>query len=394
MSHDYTNQSTEEDPRMMAFFDSLVQRELEGWSTDTQNSDSSHYNQFVERSASDSDTSSVSSVVSRDEDGSLSPFTMAFASAMQQRSEVNAPSDGDELRNAINETNSFLDRLDDVTEASSSTGLVGQRPNSLRKSIGQLIHQKRKEYLKSTKRSLSTSSSESESSNKPIKTKVKRHKKVVKSKHSKQDSNSDSSDEEENSIAATNAADIFKNIATERSKQKERLRKIQKMRKKALFGSDSSDEEDVTSECASTKATSSCSVSSSYVPNFTQVSSVALETGSDQRDAIGNPQCSSSSVVNGSHIDSDKLDDPKDKSDNKLTENGKHDSLPSLNNDCSTSNSNNASSEAAAPEGTNEQSQPTWTQFKRFKKKVEKARRQYRRASTQESATCSSADEN
>ncbi|ESP03038.1 hypothetical protein LOTGIDRAFT_110630, partial [Lottia gigantea] len=33
MSHDYTQQSTEEDPRMMAFFDSLVQREMESWSS-------------------------------------------------------------------------------------------------------------------------------------------------------------------------------------------------------------------------------------------------------------------------------------------------------------------------------------------------------------------------
>lgn len=32
MNHDYSLQSTNEDPRMMAFFDSLVQREIEGWS--------------------------------------------------------------------------------------------------------------------------------------------------------------------------------------------------------------------------------------------------------------------------------------------------------------------------------------------------------------------------
>lgn len=31
MTHDYSHQSTKEDPRMMAFFDSLVQREIEGW---------------------------------------------------------------------------------------------------------------------------------------------------------------------------------------------------------------------------------------------------------------------------------------------------------------------------------------------------------------------------
>ncbi|OCT64794.1 DDB1- and CUL4-associated factor 5 [Xenopus laevis] len=35
LSHDYANQSLQEDPRMMAFFDSLVRREIEGWSSDS-----------------------------------------------------------------------------------------------------------------------------------------------------------------------------------------------------------------------------------------------------------------------------------------------------------------------------------------------------------------------
>nr|DBA14247.1 TPA: hypothetical protein GDO54_005244 [Pyxicephalus adspersus] len=35
LSHDYANQSVHEDPRMMAFFDSLVRREIEGWSSDS-----------------------------------------------------------------------------------------------------------------------------------------------------------------------------------------------------------------------------------------------------------------------------------------------------------------------------------------------------------------------
>ncbi|KAL0969431.1 hypothetical protein UPYG_G00227300 [Umbra pygmaea] len=35
LSHDYVSQSTQEDPRMMAFFDSLVRREIEGWSSDS-----------------------------------------------------------------------------------------------------------------------------------------------------------------------------------------------------------------------------------------------------------------------------------------------------------------------------------------------------------------------
>ncbi|XP_037046872.1 DDB1- and CUL4-associated factor 5 [Bradysia coprophila] len=45
MAHDYTQQNTTEDPRMMAFFDSLVQREIEGWnsSEDTDSDKSSQH---------------------------------------------------------------------------------------------------------------------------------------------------------------------------------------------------------------------------------------------------------------------------------------------------------------------------------------------------------------
>lgn len=42
MTHDYSQQNTSEDPRMMAFFDSLVQREIEGWnSNDSSDTDKS-----------------------------------------------------------------------------------------------------------------------------------------------------------------------------------------------------------------------------------------------------------------------------------------------------------------------------------------------------------------
>ena len=39
MSQDTLSQNTEEDPRMFAFFDSLVQRELEGWSSEEESAD-------------------------------------------------------------------------------------------------------------------------------------------------------------------------------------------------------------------------------------------------------------------------------------------------------------------------------------------------------------------
>ena len=42
MTHDYSNQNTNEDPRMIAFFDYLVQQEIEGWSSESSNQNSDH----------------------------------------------------------------------------------------------------------------------------------------------------------------------------------------------------------------------------------------------------------------------------------------------------------------------------------------------------------------
>ena len=63
MSHDYTEASTEEDPRMIAFFDSLVQRELEGLSSDDSLStdEEAIYTRIMQLSSSDSD-STISSI--------------------------------------------------------------------------------------------------------------------------------------------------------------------------------------------------------------------------------------------------------------------------------------------------------------------------------------------
>lgn len=60
MTHDYSHQSTDEDQRMMAFFDSLVQREIQNWSseevaTPQSPSEPENYNASDRSEASDSD---------------------------------------------------------------------------------------------------------------------------------------------------------------------------------------------------------------------------------------------------------------------------------------------------------------------------------------------------
>ncbi|XP_029711676.1 DDB1- and CUL4-associated factor 5 [Aedes albopictus] len=67
MTHDYSHQSTMEDPRMMAFFDYLVQQEIEGWNTETSDQTSEHSSDENESSRPDttqtSDTESVQNYI-------------------------------------------------------------------------------------------------------------------------------------------------------------------------------------------------------------------------------------------------------------------------------------------------------------------------------------------
>jgi DDB1- and CUL4-associated factor 5 len=52
MTHDYSNQNTNEDPRMIAFFDYLVQQEIEGWSSESSNQSSDHNSENSSRPGS------------------------------------------------------------------------------------------------------------------------------------------------------------------------------------------------------------------------------------------------------------------------------------------------------------------------------------------------------
>lgn len=60
ISHNYAEQSTSEDPRMMAFFDSLVQRELECLAEETDSLDgSSSGGSVLDNDSDSSDTDQI-----------------------------------------------------------------------------------------------------------------------------------------------------------------------------------------------------------------------------------------------------------------------------------------------------------------------------------------------
>ena len=164
MTHDYSEQSTEEDPRMLAFFDSLVQRELEGWSTDDgTDSDQNVLSRFVVSSASSSEPNE------RDDEEVSSPFSIAFASVLAQRLEGNGDAVGDNREGGghmnrgqlapqvmspgeqgPHQSSSYSATSADNL-ADSAARLPGQRRTANRKSISSLIAQKRTEYLSTIK---------------------------------------------------------------------------------------------------------------------------------------------------------------------------------------------------------------------------------------------------
>lgn len=67
MTHDYSHHSVQEDPRMMAFFDSLVQRDIEGWTSDSSDA-TDIFTTCFEVQTSDSSHSSSSSSSSNESD--------------------------------------------------------------------------------------------------------------------------------------------------------------------------------------------------------------------------------------------------------------------------------------------------------------------------------------
>ncbi|RWS22612.1 DDB1- and CUL4-associated factor 5-like protein [Leptotrombidium deliense] len=149
MSHDYSHQSVQEDPRMMAFFDSLVQRDIEGWTSDSteESGSDTHSGVFgyfcaTGRVSSNTDDSSIDSLSDADEAiNFINPFTASYISCLNSRIEANA--------------NGPTKENEDADEASTSSPKIesGARRicNDIDK-ITQLINEKKKDQLRKVAR--------------------------------------------------------------------------------------------------------------------------------------------------------------------------------------------------------------------------------------------------
>ncbi|XP_060077091.1 DDB1- and CUL4-associated factor 5-like [Ylistrum balloti] len=175
MTHDYSSHSTEEDPRMMAFFDSLVQRELEGCSSedDLSSSEQELYERIIQLSHSEVSNSSESeSGVSRsmtnnntsdgnyEEDSAFSPFSIAFASvvAVQTSRSMEEQSSGISLDTSLDTSGDNQNlNLSDDNASLNTTQSSSQRPTitsgNARRSISELIV-KRKEVKRQASKAL------------------------------------------------------------------------------------------------------------------------------------------------------------------------------------------------------------------------------------------------
>ncbi|XP_061173798.1 DDB1- and CUL4-associated factor 5-like isoform X2 [Saccostrea echinata] len=335
MSHDYSNQSVEEDPRMIAFFDSLVQRELEGNSSDPEMSSGEEeiYERIMQLSRSDiSDTSEDevnvvrhdgSSPERRDldsdtdsiDDPAFSPFTLAFASVMAAQATDRNPAN--RLLNAL----------------SGENGNNNENQNS-RRSISELIAQKRTEMKKRIQNG-----------------------KLPKRKKTQIDSSDSSDNEQHLSESLSGHPDNI--IAAQRQRRHLQLQRLRQLRQSVLQTEEESCEEN-------------------------ELTSASVNCHSEPSTSKGNPEfgpflshnnknnsAHSSCVENGTETEillSEKLNshvsnqEPKDNVSDHCFDNQQP--------GCSHDNEGN---------GEEEERRQNWTEFKRFKNRTKKNKRVYRK---------------
>jgi WD repeat-containing protein 22 len=428
MSHDYSNQSMDEDPRMMAFFDSLVQRELEEWSTDDSlSSNEEFYSRFMQMSNSD-DTANESG--SHSEDGGFSPFTLAFASV------VTNISGGQENESNLLDLDEHTARIaaarnQEQSEGQGETsGLEGQRPGNTRRSISGLIAQKRREYLMNLRRN-----HEHES-----KTKRKKLKILKRRAESSSDSTSNSkgkkkkshrlsdtsSDSESNSDRESTSKSERKLKFSSSKKQRPHLRKLNRLRaliensgtsesdsgqervkfksKEFISSSDSSDTDQakVTKTKTGRKVTKTevkstkteVKICLDVVPSTSGVNTKSKANSSDD-DGLYGPYLEAANSNNrsdhpGSASHYDKTDNQVLYTDIGLKTSANTNGLDSKTTaSCSHSNpmepaatsSQTNTTEASVNGRENPTGDITWAEFKRFRNRLERARRYYRRKS-------------
>ena len=414
MSHDYSSQSVEEDPRMMAFFDSLVQRELEYWSSDEDLSSNEielydsilqvtrrSQQQAIEANDNETLQPEGNGHTSDSSDNSeFSPFTLAFASVMAAQE-----TDASRVLDAHDESERLRAAVQEPLEL--SPGRSSSRRN--RKSISEIIAQNRKEVMRAA-----------EMRHRNMRLSIHLHANILSS------SSSDSDSDDQTASPSVRVEDVSQLLNTRRALQHRtvnRLKRLQALRtrlvtsdtdnsgdespprrKRRRMGSNSSKEEvqangkgdsDSGSEAVTCSKSSIHSKAVDHGASTSQVNSLVLssvgkgktafehEAGPYLQQADG-PGLSSHlpplpSATSGSHAD--PVASTSGTSSVRHTEESPaaddQNSSTSVNRDNSHSIAGPTSSEAGH-DSDGEPSQPVWNEFKRFKKRLQRATRFYR----------------
>ena len=418
MSHDYSSQSVEEDPRMMAFFDSLVQRELEYWSSDedmTSNEielydsilEVTRHPQHQANGGNDNDAahqerdghSSDSS-----DNSDFSPFTLAFASVMAAQE-----TDASRVLDAHDESERLRAVVQDPLE------LVRGRSSthSNRKSISEIIAQNRKEVMRAA-----------ELRHRNIRSSIDLHAHILSSMSSESDS-----DDQAAGPSTRSGVDVGHILNNKRTAQQQRaayqLKRLQALRtrlvtsdtdnssdempprrKRLRLTSSSSQEEGqgkgksdgetgakvVSSDKSVVHAhavdcgasTSQATASSAHVVSSLAKGKTTFEHEAgpylQHTDGPGLSGHLSALPSSSSHVEPVastsgasvlRLEDSTASTNNRNMED-------SVNRDGSHSNAAAAATPEAGSRSDGEGAQPVWNEFKKFKKRLERATRYYR----------------
>ena len=164
VTHDYSHQSVQEDPRMMAFFDSLVQRDIEGWTSDSSDSidgESSFYELCWNRTllSDDSHSSNTSANNSDNEESvnDLNSHYFKYLDIISKRIESNESKQNKIPKLKPSGSELATTSTDTTSEPMSSTAirdrLVNQRETKTKdihsfNRISELISEKKREQLK------------------------------------------------------------------------------------------------------------------------------------------------------------------------------------------------------------------------------------------------------
>ncbi|XP_074646656.1 DDB1- and CUL4-associated factor 5-like [Tubulanus polymorphus] len=358
MEHDYSQQSIEEDPRMMAFFDSLVQRELEEWDTDSLSTNSDDfYTNYVEMisdgenlSGSEAEMLQVGRfpiplprtqlselIVTRSEPRTGDPELASEPVELVQAETDDPQPAASNSASPDNDVDSLAVNNNELTESDSNSG---------QRTISSLIEKKRKVYVARMKK---PSPAKSMSKKKKRKLILLKRKISNPSDFSSSDSDSNgeaNSDSTDNSKRCAKKTSLPPLLQTGQSGMSTNLSRLKILRSRVTRGENDHEPQAGTSR----QSTETADEQRKPVAPGKAFETVTVRRQSNETDATGGAPPSGESNAG---------------EDNRSNDSG----VPGQNGEI------------------------TWTEFKRFKNKLERARRKYRRQSQQDQSSGDDATE-